>query len=296
MGTSRDKIQVAEVAGRQFGRISRAQLRELGAENVAVARWIKEGYLHRVLPHVYAVGHQARTIEADLAAALLYAAPGAALSHASAAWWLGLIEDRPSGIQVTTPRKCRSVRGLRVYDRRTRTRIVHRGLATTTVAEALVDLSGTSPFWKIRKALANAEYRKVLDIAAVEAAIRAGRTDSRKLRAALAAHQPSLALTKSRLEIMIVEICEQEGIPLPEINAPVGEGWTVDALWREAKLAVELDGHGNHHTPAQLRRDRRKEMFLRTIGLTPIRYSEDQLKERTQVVAELRLQTIPGPP
>ena len=48
---------------------------------------------------------------------------------------------------------------------------------------------------------------------------------------------------------------------MPEINRVVA-GWEVDALWRDTKIAVELDGHGNHHTPAQRRRDRRKEMAL----------------------------------
>lgn len=56
---------------------------------------------------------------------------------------------------------------------------------------------------------------------------------------------------------------------------------------------MELDGYGNHHTPAQLRRDRRKEMALRQAGVKPLRYSEEQLLERTQVVAELREATSP---
>ncbi len=86
---------------------------------------------------------------------------------------------------------------------------------------------------------------------------------------------------------MLIAICEQNGLPLPEINVRI-PGWEVDALWRDAKLAVELDGYGNHHTRAQLIRDRQKEMALRRVGLTPVRYSEDQLKERTQVAAELR--------
>jgi very-short-patch-repair endonuclease len=143
----------------------------------------------------------------------------------------------------------------------------------------------------LRRALANAEYRKMLDLNAVEAAIRPGRQGTKKLRAALEVHQPKLAWTKSRLERLLIGICEQENIELPELNVDVGDGWKVDALWRRAKVAVELDGYGNHHTPAQLRRDRRKEMALRKLGLTPIRYSEDQLKDRTQVTAELRQAT-----
>ncbi len=93
MSTRRDKTSPAELARNQFGRVSRAQLRELGIADGTISPWLAGGYLHRVLPRVYAVGHQAPAIEADLAAALLYAGPKAALSHASAAWWLGLVSE-----------------------------------------------------------------------------------------------------------------------------------------------------------------------------------------------------------
>lgn len=293
MPTRRDKSRIADLARRQFGRVSRVQLRELGIANGTVSGWLADGYLHRVLPHVYAVGHQARTVEADLAAALLYAGPKAALSHSTAAWWLGLIDEQPKQIDVTTLRKCRSQPGIRVHDRRSRTRILHRGLAVTDVPEALIDMASTSPLRKIRRALANAEYKNLLDIPAVEAAISRSRAHNTRLRAALAAHQPDLARTKSRLEVMLVEICEAEGIPHPEINAKK-DGWELDAYW-PGKLVVELDGYGNHHTPGQLRRDRRKEMAVRAMGLPMIRYSEDQLKYHREAVAkELRQATASG--
>jgi very-short-patch-repair endonuclease len=54
---------------------------------------------------------------------------------------------------------------------------------------------------------------------------------------------------------------------------------------------VELDGYGNHHTPAQLRRDRRKEIALRQAGLNVVRYSEEQPDDRASVAAELRRAT-----
>lgn len=290
MTTLRAKVRVAERAESQFGRISRAQLQELAVPNGTVGAWIADGYLHPELPHVYAVGSRARTTESDLAAALLYAGPGAALSHATAAWWLGLLDKRPRRIQVTTSRRCRSLKGIRVYDRRPRTRIMHKHFPTTTVARMLVDLAATEPLYIVRQALANAEYRGLFDLQEIHRVLKRGCRGAAKLRKALQQHQPKLAETKSRLERRLIAICEREDIPLPEINVRVN-GWQVDALWRDARLAVELDGYGNHHTPAQLRRDRRKEMALRRIGLTPIRYSEDQLKERTQVAMELRQAT-----
>jgi very-short-patch-repair endonuclease/transposase len=289
--TQIDKNSVARLAERQFARISRAQLREIAASNAGVARWIKDGYLFPVLPRVYAVGSRARTTESDLAAAILYAGPGAALSHATAAWWLGLIDEKPRRIQVTTPRRCRSLKSVRVYDRRQRTRIMHRDLPVTSVPEILRDLAATAPLSTLRMALAKADYRGWLDVRAIEQGLVPGARGARRLRQALERHQPLLARTKSRLERKLIAICEAERLPMPEINTRYA-GWEVDALWREPKLAVELDGWGNHHKPADLRRDRRKEMALRQAGLTVHRYSEDQLDERTAVAAELRRATI----
>jgi predicted transcriptional regulator of viral defense system len=295
MTNLRAKERVAELAERQFGRVSWAQLQEQAVPRSTVAVWIRTGYIFPELPHVYAVGSRARTTESDLAAALLYAGPGAALSHATAAWWLGLIDRGPSRIQVTTPRRCRSLPSVRVYDRRQRTRIMHRKLAVTAVPDTFLDVAATEPVYLVRRALAGAEYQDMLDLQAIDGVLNRGTRGATKLRQALKRHLPQLAHTKSRLERMIIAICEAEGFPLPEINVYVN-GWEVDAYWPEAKLAVELDGYGNHHTRAQLQRDRRKEMALRQVGVTPIRYSEDQLKERHQVAAELRMLTKPSGP
>ena len=65
--------KVLELADRQWGRISAAQFGALGVDRHTVSRWTDSGYLHVVHPRVYAVGHRAPTVEADLWAAVLYA-------------------------------------------------------------------------------------------------------------------------------------------------------------------------------------------------------------------------------
>ena len=40
------------------------------------------------------------SVEADLTAAVLYAGPGAMLSHSTALWWRGLIDRQPWPTQV----------------------------------------------------------------------------------------------------------------------------------------------------------------------------------------------------
>ena len=67
------------------------------------------------------------------------------------------------------------------------------------------------------------------------------------------------------------------------------EGLMVDALWREARVIVEVDGGDAHGTPAAVVRDRHRDMTLRTAGYLPYRYSWLQITRRTlHVAAELR--------
>ena len=75
MTNQSSKVRLAHVASRQWGRVTWAQIEALGVPKSTVAAWLNQGYLHRRLPGVYAVGHSSGSIEADLAAALLYAGP-----------------------------------------------------------------------------------------------------------------------------------------------------------------------------------------------------------------------------
>lgn len=273
------------MADRQWGRVSWAQLVALGVDDSAISRWSVSGYLHQELPRVYAVGHRAKSVEADLVAAVLYAGPGAMLSHATALWWRGLIEHQPWPIQVSTPRRCRSLNGIKVHGRRTCQRILHKGLPTATIEQALLDFAAVAPHERIRHVLANADYHKVLDVSALQVIAGSGRRGSTKLRNALARHEPKLAYTRSHLERMFLPLCERIGIPPPEVNVFV-EGVLVDAVWRERKLVVELDGKGNHSSWAQIQTDRSKELRLRGGGFDVVRYGTRQLEEEDALVED----------
>jgi predicted transcriptional regulator of viral defense system len=283
MGNQRAKVRLSEVARRQWGRVAWAQIVGLGVDKWTINDWRSQGYLHRVHPRVYAVGHDAPSIEGDLAAALLYAGPGAMLSHATAMWWWGLRDDPPPIIHVSTPRRCRSRPGVQVHQRRSCARTWHKHMPVTTVAQTLFDHAAESSWRAVRKALAKAEYQRLLSFPELEALIGRGRSGSVRLREALDRHQPRLALTRSGLEETLFELCESSAIALPEVNATI-EGWTVDFLWRNEGVVVEVDGYGNHHTPAQVDRDRRKDLALRASGLVVNRYSRQQIELGRELV------------
>jgi hypothetical protein len=109
---------VLALAREQGGCVSRAQLIDLGLTDdqvrqaVAGERWAVSG-----LAGVYCASPGSDDYLTRCWAALLYAGPGAVLSHAAAAWWWRLRDEAPDDVHVTVPvsRRVRPQAGLRVH-------------------------------------------------------------------------------------------------------------------------------------------------------------------------------------
>jgi very-short-patch-repair endonuclease len=279
------RAKVMRAADVQWGRLSWRQLCELGASERRISHWARDGYLRQVLPRVYAVGHLAESVEAELMGAVLYAGPGAMLSHATALWWYDLLAARPTPIEVSTPRKCASQPGVEVHSRRRLEAVHHRRLPITTVTQALLDFASVARVETVVQALAEADYRRVLDAAALR---RQRGLGSATLKRALRRHAPELARTRSKLERAFHALCRHGDIPAYRVNAPLC-GFTVDAFWPEFGVVVEPDGAQGHATPAQVAGDRRRDLRLRAAGFVVVRYSYDQvISEPELVLADLR--------
>jgi Protein of unknown function (DUF559) len=289
MDNRNGKVRVAGLAARQFGKVRWGQLRRLGIDKRAISRWVKTGYLHPDLPAVYAVGHRAPTVEGDLSAAILYAGEGAMLSHATALWWYGILDHRPFRVDVSSPGRAKSLRNVTVHPRRHLDRQWHNGLPVTSVEQALLDFAAVAPLNRVRYAVAQAEYHELLDLDEVSGILGRGRPGSAKLRRALKRHLPQLAHTRSEMERVFLPLCERGNVPTPETNVTVN-GVLVDAVWRDARVVVELDGYPGHRTRAQIEKDRRNELRLRAAGYTVLRYTWAQItRDPEGVLADLRL-------
>ena len=244
-----------------------------------------EGWPHLIYPGVYAVGNPVLRVEGRLAAALLYAGKGAALSHTTAAFWWELTDSLTSPIHVTASGRHRRQPGLVIHRTTDLHRVIHRNLPVTTPARTLLDLAGFVPLPALRQALAAAEYRGRLHLDQVEAQLRRGHRGSTALREALDRHRPQLAHAASELERELIYLCERHSIPLPECNVFI-TGFKVDALWRAERLVVEVDGAAAHGTPGGLVRDRDRDLALRRAGFMVLRYTWSQVKRESRSVAE----------
>ena len=293
-----DKVLVARLGARQFGRITRAQLRTLGVSDTTIHNWTRAGYLHPRLRGVYAVGHPGRSTAGDLFEAVLFAGPGAMLSHKTAAWWLELIERPSPLIHVSTPRHRSAPRGIMIHGRRTLARVDHKGIPVTTPEQTVFDLAATCADEPVlvRVALAELDFWGAYDPHALLALCRQGLPGSARLRHAIAHFDPRFAMTRSRFERNWLVYCERTGTPKPDAVNVFVHGIRSDNVYYDAKLIIELDGVGNHHSPPQIRRDRRNDRTLRGHGWLVIRYAwpdveQDPRGVHADVVAALAART-----
>jgi very-short-patch-repair endonuclease len=288
---NRDRIaltRVLQVAERQWGVIAGWQLEHCGVSRSAISRWVAAGRLHRIYRRVYAVGHRAISTEGRLLAAILYSGPGAALSHASAAQWWGLLPYLPSSTHVWSPVRRRPQRRVVVHHAKHIDRVMRRGLPVTPVAKTLLDFASVAALDRVRKAVAEADFQRLLELDAIDAITGVGRPGSARLSRALALHRPQYARTLSPLEDLLLDLCRRHRLPLPEVNVTVC-GYKVDALWRDERVIVELDGKSAHDTRGQGERDRDRDLVLRAAGYCVLRYTWRQVtSEHRAVAADIR--------
>jgi very-short-patch-repair endonuclease len=165
---------------------------------------------------------------------------------------------------------------------------MHNGLPVTPVARTLLDFASVAPPQNVRKAVAEADFLRLLNLHAIDAVTGVGRPGSAKLNRALALHRPEYAPTMSELEDLFLDLCRRHRLPLPEVNVRVGPH-TVDALWRGERVVVELDGGDGHSSYARMQRDRDRDLDLRRAGYAVVRYSWRQVTgEAAAVAADVR--------
>jgi len=289
--------RLASLAERQHGVVARRQLASLGATPSMIKGWVATGRLARLHPGVYAVGHRQLRREGHQLAALLWAGPGAALSHRDAAALHGLWSSSGSRIHVTATRRPRGTRpGVDVHHTAVLGACdvtVVAGMPATTVERTLVDLAGVLPRGQLARALREAEHLLAVDMGTLRDAMRRTRTrkgpGQARLAAVLEEHRlRGTQLTRSVLEERFLTLCAAHGLPRPRTNFHV-EGLEVDACWPAHRLVVELDGWTRHKDRHAFQRDRSKGNELLRAGWRVLRFTHDDVVRRpAETTAEIR--------
>lgn len=285
----RQHVEMARLAGRQYGVVSHFQLAELGYSEAAIARAVRAGRLHRMLRGAYAVGHAGVSSHGRCLAAVLACGNGALLSHDSSGWLWGLTDLCTNPPHVTVPIRGHRRPGVRIHHStilESEDLTEFERIPTTSVARTLLDLAGDRRGKGLDRLVEKAERLGLLDIDSLDSLLgRAGGHPGRSgLRSAIALYRDP-AFNRARSERLFLDLVSRAELPRPAMNTFVA-GHEIDAYWEEERFAVEVDGWGTHRTRAAFERDPLRIEDLKLAGIDAIRVTARRIEREPDVVGK----------
>jgi very-short-patch-repair endonuclease len=288
--------ELARVAEAQRGCLHRWQLLAAALTRHGILHRLRTHRLHPLHRDVYLWGRPRAEPLAFETAAILHFAGHAVLSHASAAWIWGLIDEPPGDVSVTcVGRDGHGKRGLEVR----RASALHgddialcQGLPVTSPARTVVDLAGERGPVEVESALAILRRHRLASQVEVQAAI--ARAPFHKgvgvVRGLLATNPGQLARTRSRYERRLLGLIRDAGLPRPQVNAKL-DRFEVDLLWAQERVIVEFDGFAFHGERRAFERDRERDRRLAQLGFQVIRVTARQL-DKTPIAVIAAIATV----
>lgn len=250
-------------------------------------RAVAAGRMHEVHRGVYSpLPPDLLSAEGRIAAALLLGGDAAVLLAAVAAYENRLLKTMPAELDIATPFARRPADGI-VWHRPALhdSEVWKPGhFRTTTPLRTALDCAITFTLGEMKQVLAELEFHHNIHADAVLAYRRQGHPGAARLHAAARAHTPALARTRSHLERAFLDLLIAHGLKVPIFNHPVGLT-TVDGLYADEGIVVELDGVAGHSGQRRILRDHRRDLHRRSDGLTTLRYHYAQVVGEPGVVA-----------
>lgn len=284
-----------ELAASQHGVVTRSQLLQNGLRPGTVDEWARRGRLRRLRPGVFAVTGSRTTPIQSLTAAVLAGGNGAMASHRSAAWLWDLSDELT--LELTVPRRRRPrLQGVVVHrsaDIENRRVSVRQGVPVTTPLRTLVEVGAVVPSNQVSEMLESALARRLVSTRSIEAELgrvaASGKAGCGSIRELLAARALGSRPPDSVLESRMAAVFRRHGIPKAVYQYTVrSEGRfiaRVDFAYPDCLLAVEVDGHEKHRTPAQLQADLTRQNRLVAAGWTVLRFTWADVVQRPEMVA-----------
>jgi very-short-patch-repair endonuclease len=282
---------VAALAERQHGVVSRQQLRGIGMGEGAIDHAIASGRLFPLFRGTFGVGHSQVGQRGRMFAAVLACGSATVVSHGSAALLLGLWDTGPQAIHVIAPKQMgRKIPGIRTHHVPPplgKEVVVRENIPCTSPARVIVDLAGGVGDASLHRTIEQAAVLQLLDVPKIDA-ILAGprRRGSASLRGILDDwRRYSRVRLRSRMEAKLLPLLSQYDLPIPECNKKLevgGRSFEIDFLWRRQRLVVEADGGRFHDNPHAEARDLDRNRVLVAGGFRVLRLRWEELNSRPE--------------
>jgi hypothetical protein len=267
-----------DLARLQAGVVTTQQALGAGMTKAALVWRLRSGRWQQLHHGVYLLSSASPVREATLWAAVLRSGPDAMLSHQTAAELAHLIDQPSDLVHVTLPasRRLRPVPGLVIHISRRADRIRHPSLLPprTRIEDTVLDLVGASAsFDEACGWVTRACGRRLTTLDKLRAAMAArGQQRWRSLLGPLLADGDGL---HSVLEFRYYRDVERAHcLPRASRQARVASGQRIqyrDALYRQYRVVVELDGRLTHRDDTRWR-DIRRDNAAAADGSLTLRY------------------------
>jgi hypothetical protein len=271
------------LAADEWGVLSNEELRACGLSRDSVMRRRRQGLLHLLHRGVYAWGHPGVPLKGLWLAAVKACGPGAALSHLAAAALWQLIHWHEDWLpDVTVPSSYgRSIPGVKVHRTSRPFKIIRFDrIPVTSPARTLDDLASVLPFKPHRRAVRQAMALKRVTLKELRDA------HSKQLRQILA---DGYVPTRSELEDAVLDLITNGGFAPPDVNKPIGLGFTPDFRWPDHRLVIEADSRTWHDDPIAQQDDATRQAILEAHGERVIRVSWEQtITHPTQTIQRIQ--------
>ena len=288
-------VELSDLATKQHGLLTAAQLRAAGYSKRMVASRVHDGVMMRRATGVLQLAGSSPTWEQSVMAAVLAAQPVAAASVRSAArlWGFRSVDDEVE-VSIVFPRRV-------VLD----IAIVHRsrdltpsditevdGIPTTTPDRTICDLGLVFPETEVYRILCHAIAVGLVTPHELwtmrHRTSKQGRNGTGVLQRVLEALPDGIERVESGPEALFLKLCEDAGLPRPMIQLPIrvaGRSFRLDFAWPGSKVFVEVDGAAFHSSIDQIAADGGRQNLLVQFGWRPVRFTYEDLRSRQAQVA-----------
>ena len=214
--------RVAHRAASEWSVLSLDELRECGLSSDQVGHRVRKGWLHRVYPAVYAVGHPRLSVEGRLAAVKSFRGHAFLAYFVAASLWEFVDWDgrHPEVLVVRAGVKRRPGIVVHRTDRLELWDVMrYKRIPITSPARTIVDLAAIGNYTLLRRAVRRGLALGRVSIRQLVATRRrlGSRRGSARFDRALRAAAP----TRSELEDVVLDLIVDAGFVRPEVNQPL---------------------------------------------------------------------------
>jgi very-short-patch-repair endonuclease len=289
---------LADLAELQFGVFARRQAFAAGYTRDSAHRCVASGEWQMARRGVYRMRGAPRSWHQDLMSAVIWAGPGAAASHRSAAALWALDGFPPGGVEVSASRQLRS---------RSAGTVVHKvepfalvdlarlsGIPVTAAGRTLLDLAAVVPKERVEVALEDALRRGLVSLDRLGDMLfrlgRRGRRGAGRFHELLRARDPSVAPPESVLEARLLRLLAEARLPAPARQYEIWDAGRLvaraDFAYPDSRVVIEADGYAYHSGRAAWQRDLIRHNALVALGWRVLRFSWPDVLHRGRYVVD----------